>query len=333
MRIFVVTALVLSACVAYAANVDDFISRGDLTGAQNYLSKTYGRDTESAEYLFLQGLTTFSGESSASHLKDFINRTADDTYVPDWARLILGKYYLAQGLYLTARKQLQSIPEGSPFWPEANYLAARCYLQAGEYEDAILEFNKIVDNPNRSAYANWAVLNTADAYYEIREYQEAERYYYSLLKPELEDDIYPLALLGMVETEKALNKSGDAERYYRTYEDRYKTGITLADYQTNPNPDRQSSPPASTNRAPDKPERSGGRYYIQIGAFSVKENALKLAGLYRESGYDVYMETYIENGKEFYRILIGGYNSKQQAEFIQRRLEKAMGEKYILLQR
>ena len=333
MRFWLIVAMLLSAYPTYAGKVDDLISDGKLHEAQNYLAGSYAKDIESPEYLFLQGKTTFSGESSASHLKDFINKTTDDTYVPDWARITLGKYYMAQGLYLTARKQLQSIPDGSPFYPEANYLAARCYLLAGEYEDAILELTKIIDSPGGSAYTSWASLTMADAYYDIKEYREAERMYYELLKPELEDDIYPLALLGLVETSRAQGRSGDADQYYKLYEDHYRSGITLESYQEKSKVKSAERPSTAADESPDKPETSGGRYYIQIGAFSVKDNALKLAGLYRQSGYDVYMETYIENGKEFYRILIGGYNSKQQAEFIQKRLEKAMGEKYILLQR
>jgi cell division protein FtsN len=45
------------------------------------------------------------------------------------------------------------------------------------------------------------------------------------------------------------------------------------------------------------------------------------------------MESFIESGQEYYRILVGGYNSKQQAEFIKRRLEKAADEEYLLLTR
>jgi tetratricopeptide (TPR) repeat protein len=333
MKFLLILTLLLSVCPTYAGKVDDLISDDKLQEAQDYLAGNYAKNVESPEYLFLQGKTAFSGESSVSHLKDFINKTTDNTYVPDWARLILGKYYLAQGLYLTARKQLQSIPDGSPFYPEANYLAARCYLLAGEYEDAILELTKIIDSPNDSVYANWASLNMADAYFEIKEYREAERMYYELLKPELEDDIYPLAVLGLEETSRAQGRSGDADRYYKLYEDHYRSGINLESYQEKSKVKSAERPSSATDESPDRPETSGGRYYIQIGAFSVKDNALKLAGLYRQSGYDVYMETYIENSKEFYRILIGGYNSKQQAEFIQKRLEKAMGEKYILLQR
>ena len=88
MRIFIITVLLITAGVSYGDNIDDLLTHGKLAEARNSIASTYGRKTEAPEYLFWQGLTTFSGESSAAHLKDFINRSTDDTYVPDWARLM-----------------------------------------------------------------------------------------------------------------------------------------------------------------------------------------------------------------------------------------------------
>jgi tetratricopeptide (TPR) repeat protein len=332
MRFAVVLIVILSVAICAADNIDDLIAAGDLNRAEEYIARVYARNVDSPEYLFLQGKTALSGESSASHLKDFINKTNDENYIPDWARLLLGKYYMAQGLYVTAARQFRSISDGSPFSAESNYLAARCYLLSGEYEDALLHFTEIIDRPQQTDYYYWANLGMADSYYESGNYQEAARNYYGLLRPELGDDIYALALSGMIETSRALNKDSDADYYYRQYQERYRTGISLAAYQEKPS--RQEQREVQQQEKPaERPQTERGRYYIQVGAFSKKDNAVRFADLYRQSGYDVYMETFIERGNEYYRILIGGYNSKQQAEFIQRRLEKAMGEKYILLKR
>lgn len=329
MRFFITSMVLLSATFGYADSIDDLLVRGELLRAERQLSGIYGRNTETPEYLFLQGKTDLSGESSASYLKDFINRSTEDTYIPDWARLILGKYYMSQGLYVTARKQLLSIPESSPFHPEAEYLAARCYMLSGEYEDAILKYRDIVGRPYQSEYSYWASLGIADAYYEIGNYREAEQVYYELLRPELDDDIYALALLGMMESARASNRPADSEKYLEIFEDRYHAGLDIAPLRKHQQVTQKS---AQTAKREEK-TRPGERFYIQVGAFSVKDNAIRIAGLYKESGYDVYMEPFIERGQEYYRIMIGGYNSKQQAEFIQRRLEKSMGEKFFLIKR
>ena len=323
--------------VSYADEIDDLIQDGEYVQAQKLLKQHYSNDANQPEYLFINGMSELSGENSASYLKDYINKSSNDSYIDDWAKLILGKYYLAQRLYVTAGKQLESIPDNSPLAPEAKYLIGRCYLLSGEYKQAIDIFKRTVgyfnDNnsralpSNRQIYGFWARLGLADSYLALADYDKARRQYQELLRPELEEDIYAMALLGLSETAATHGNRDDAGRYSNIYKERYQTIIE-------PVPNKQLT---QTELSHNKPAKSSPstmhRYYIQVGAFSKKDNAIRTSSLYKNSGYNVYMENFIEGGKEYYRILIGGYNSKQQAEFIKNRLEKAAGEKYILLKR
>jgi len=113
--------------VSRADEIDDLIRNGEYNQAYKLLKQHYSDDSNQPEYLFINGLSELSGENSASYLKDYINKSNSDSYVNDWAKLILGKYYLAQRLYVTARKQLESIPDNSPLMPEAKYLIGKCY--------------------------------------------------------------------------------------------------------------------------------------------------------------------------------------------------------------
>ncbi len=326
MKFSVVLLVIAFFSISSADSVDDLLRSGKYYEAERKLSETYGRDVESPEYLFLQGKTSFSGESSAARLKDYINKSTEDTYVPDWARLLLGKYYISLGLYVTARKQLGAIPIGSPFFSEAEYLAARCYLLSGEYEDALLAFGDIAAQSHHNDYLQWASLGAGDAYFENGDYNNAGEIYADLINNSSDDDIHALALLGLVDAFRARGDDRNAAKYYDIYENRYGAGIS--------NPPDEPVPAKHLTAQTRQPETSvKGRYYIQVGAYSKKDNALRVADLYKESGYKVYMETFVENGNEFYRILVGGYNSKQQAKFIQKRLEDAAGEKYLLLTR
>jgi len=323
--------------ISHADEIDDLVLNGEYTQAIKLLRQHYSNDTDQPEYLFINGMSELSGENSASYFKDYINKSSNDSYVDDWAKLMLGKYYLAQRLYVTARKQLESIPGNSPLVPEANYLMGRCCLLSGEYKQAADIFKQTIDyfdnnrsgaiTPNRQYFGYWARLGLADSYLAQSDYDSARRQYQELLQTEFEDDIYAMALLGLSETAAAYGDRDDAGRYSSLYRERYQAVIE-------PISDKQLTSPDISDSQPVKSSRSTmHRFYIQVGAFSRRDNAIRTSSLYKNSGYNVYMENFIENGKEFYRILIGGYNSKQQAEFIKSRLEKAAGEKYILLKR
>lgn len=337
MKFSIVLIIIFLSIVSLAAGVDDYIRAGDYAGAYEYLVNHYGNDTGAPEYLFLQGKSELSGENSAAYLKDFLNKSTKDTYVADWSRLLLGKYYLAQRLYVAAAKQLESIPDGSPFFAQANFLAGCCYLYSGELDRATKKLESIIDHGQQANkrgadqdFADWADLKLADTYLVRGEYSRADGEYQSLLRPELENDIYALALLGLAESARAQKKEIDAERYSGLFRERYKSGALIT-----PAEDKTSSktPEQPDNKPSNQEKSSAGRFYIQVGAYSNKDNALRTASLYKENGYNVYMDTSRENGHDFYRILVGGYSSRQQAEFIQKRLEKASGEKYLLLQR
>ncbi|MCP4581960.1 MAG: tetratricopeptide repeat protein [candidate division Zixibacteria bacterium] len=336
MRLIVAFFLLLTIGISQADEIDDYFRDGQYNRAYNRLRELYGADPGVPEHLFLNGKVALSGENSASYLKDFINKSAD-TYLTDWARLILGKYYLAQHLFITARKQLESIPESSPFAPQARYLAARCYLLSDEHKKAASSFEYLINQsqdedfihkseyiPN---YSGWIRLGLADTRLEMKDYLEAHRLYRELLKPEYENDIFALALLGLAEIAKAQGDTDDVARYYDLYNDRYQSNLTYVKVKGKPRR-------IYADKSPGKATKSRhSRFYIQVGAFSKKDNALRISSLYKNSGYNVYMETFIEGGKEFYRILVGGYNSNQQAEFIKNRLEKSAGEKYLLIER
>jgi len=323
--------------VSPADEIDDLIVNGDYIKASYRIEQKYSNDSVHLEHLFAGGLSELSGENSASYLKDYINKSSSESYITDWAKLILGKYYLAQRLYVVARKQLESIPDKSPLAPEAKYLAGRCYLLSGEYEQAIAIFKSTIDhfddsNPDawpgqRRIYDYWARLGLADSYLAQADYDKAGWQYQELLMPELEDNIYPLALLGLAETAAKHGDRDDADRYNKLYKERYQTLIEPSAYI------QPAQIKVSGEKPPESSRATAHRYYIQIGVFSKQDNAIRTSSLYQNSGYNVYMEDYMESGKKFYRILIGGYDSKQQTEFVKSRLEKASGEKYILLER
>ncbi|OQX92709.1 MAG: hypothetical protein B6D58_01635 [candidate division Zixibacteria bacterium 4484_95] len=325
----VILFVILLTVSAWADQIDDLIDDGRFHEAYNRLLSAYEKSPDKIEYLFLMGRSALSGESSAAFFKDYINKASNNSHLVNWARLYLGKYYLAQNLYVAARKHLEDIDDNSPFGMEASYLAARCYMLSTEYDRAARAFKDIINRyenndsngyeNNQSNYYYWAVLNLADTKYASGDFEQAIRFYKQLLQPSLEKDVFALALLGLSETSRKMNRRDDANRYYHLYKERYDSGINPIALETEMTDSGQPSKIADT------------KYYIQVGVFSDKARAEKMSTLYKKNGYYALIENFAKEGQEFYRVLVGGYNSKQKAEFIKKRLEKAAGERYLIL--
>ena len=56
-------------------------------------------------------------------------------------------------------------------------------------------------------------------------------------------------------------------------------------------------------------------YYIQIGAYEFKKNALNIADGFKKNGYtSVVINPLPMDKKPWYRVRVGGYQSKEEAE-------------------
>jgi DedD protein len=101
-----------------------------------------------------------------------------------------------------------------------------------------------------------------------------------------------------------------------------------------PEPERKSPPsqqPARETPAPEPAEptpepASGssetGMWAVQLGSFSSKENAEKLAGSLRDQGYAAFLSQLQSNGNELHRVRIGPQKDRQSAEAVAAQLAK-----------
>jgi TolA-binding protein len=327
-----------------AASIDDLIGQGRLGEAYAALELAYGDSPESSAYFLLSGLSSENGESSVSDLKDFINRGEGSPYMIDWARMHLGKYYISQGLLGTARKMFESVPEISPFAAEAAYLAGRCCLYSADFEtaekifsDATKRFNPTKNknqNDIQTEYYYWSVFGLGEAKSALGQNTAAEKLYKQLLEPQFESDIEPLALLGLAKTARQAKKPDQANQYMELYKERYGQAPVGEAHTSTANAIKSSKTPVTPSNPDERMDKiMGNKYYIQIGAYSKKNNADNEAAAYKKNGYKVLVESYDKQGQTFYRVLLGSYSSKSQADYIKSKLEKAAGEKYSLLVR
>jgi len=86
---------------------------------------------------------------------------------------------------------------------------------------------------------------------------------------------------------------------------------------------------AGTGSSPDspavapKPAAVGEEWAVQVGSFSNKENAGRLARDLEKLGYDVFIDRATSGGKTWHRVRIGPVASKSDAEALAGRLKAA----------
>jgi cell division septation protein DedD len=71
--------------------------------------------------------------------------------------------------------------------------------------------------------------------------------------------------------------------------------------------------PAAAHAAPPKADASGG-WAVQLGVFSAEDNARRLAQKVNVYGYKPAVASYQSNGRAMYRVRLGPYSSRAEAD-------------------
>lgn len=89
--------------------------------------------------------------------------------------------------------------------------------------------------------------------------------------------------------------------------------------------------PKPTAPKPSTPAKN--LWYIQVGAFSNKNSAISLANQFKKEGYPtLVLEPFSTDRKPLYRLRIGGYKTKEEAESVKAKLKPTKKKKdYFLI--
>ncbi|WP_168188608.1 SPOR domain-containing protein [Thermoflavimicrobium daqui] len=64
-------------------------------------------------------------------------------------------------------------------------------------------------------------------------------------------------------------------------------------------------------------------YYVFAGSFTYKSNAYKRVAALKKQGYDAFVKVAYVNGKKFYRVQIGAFNSKANMNNYTKKVKKS----------
>lgn len=174
------------------------------------------------------------------------------------------------------------------------FLLAEAYIGNANLVKAREALRSLYKQFPDSMYAKKAILRIADSYYLEYNYAQARKIYKRFLEKYNEDEFLPYAYLKLIYCEEKLGH-WDAKRYYmKVLKDNYSKSIEATKL--------------------DELERRGFHFVIQVGAFVDKKNALKLVRALQKDGESPDLVVEKQNGKRFYKVRIGEFEGRNNAE-------------------
>lgn len=115
---------------------------------------------------------------------------------------------------------------------------------------------------------------------------------------------------------------GDESNAAPPKETRIEAPPVVAEKKTEPAAEVPAAAPKTPSTKPPPTVSATGMWAVQLGSFSNKENAEKLAADLRKQGYAAFLSQLTTDGGQLHRVRIGPQKDRQSAEAMASRLAK-----------
>jgi TolA-binding protein len=190
--------------------------------------------------------------------------------------------YYIKGDYDKAIDACRALSDEKILGEEARYIMGLSFLKLGDYEEARKNFLFISDNYPGSAIKPEIILGIAE-------------YYKKVIGDFSGNGYSSIAYLKLGESQRKQGKWNEAQESF---------SIVVRDYPFS----------LEAETAKEYLQKEEPFYTIQIGVFSKKENAQRLAKILKEKRYDASLEKSYKKDRLVYKVNIGHFNTKEQAE-------------------
>jgi len=308
---------------SYAADIDILMQSGRYEEAYQALLGDLNNNPGDKNTLYLLGLTAPNGNRSSLFLKEYMQKFGESDKM-DAVRRRLLDYYQAAGLHITAGRLYED--DGSIKSANAQdlYRVGVINQQLGNYKLAAEYYNDAISRSDGDI-ADWCRLGLADCELLNEDYKAAERAYKNLIEKHPDSPSIPFCLIGLSETYRRMGQMDKSATYYELYSEKYESS-----------PGSEEIEAAILDKEPSKISNNLSNlidvdYYIQVGIFAKKDNAKRCVRRFRNLGYRSKLERFSQNGKAFYKALIGPYTDEKMARSEKSSLEKSQGEEYLIV--
>jgi len=183
---------------------------------------------------------------------------------------------------------------------ELKYLMAVCHLKINDLEKAEELFGELIEICTTFPICDKAILGMGDVYFAKGDYDKAAEFYLQIKNSESE--FRPSALYKLIHTSFKKGDLAQGKAY-------------IAELKKN-------FPKSAEAHMADALDTGDLFFTVQVGAFANKANAQKLADELSDKGFDAYVESFDKGITSLYRVRVGKFSSREEAEAVESRLSE-----------
>lgn len=316
--------LFMAAPIAADARIDKIYQQfqdGEISRAREEFRRLPQTTARDGNRLFITSLLESHGPSARSQMMAALKSDLDGKYLEQARfRLIL----LASAAGDTAAV-LSQASEFLDRWESSRFREALLALMAahtgrgGSERSRYLDL--LIDEYPGSYYGQYARLARIRAAFDRRQFKTATTLCRQINNSPV-DDLTPLSLIMLARIALERGDSEKALLNYNILNEQYRYVIGMNDLfaALKRESDEQSGREATEIH-------KGITFSVQVGVFSVKDNAKRLSKRIEAYGYETRLEKRNISGKDYYVVLAGKFETLQRAETARQKLE--MGENEI----
>jgi TolA-binding protein len=185
---------------------------------------------------------------------------------------------------------------------ELYYLAGVSFLKQNKFSKAKDNLLMLISRYARTEFVDDAYLSLGDCYLLSGDIDNALRSYRAFLSKYPQSDLLHLVYWRLAESYYRSGQWDKAGNYFKKVIEKY---------------------PKSFEADKAKALLDEGLYFtVQLGAFINKRNAKSLYERLIDKEYPAYVSSFNKKGKTFYRVRVGKFDSRKQAELVKKRLKK-----------
>jgi len=310
------------------SDVPKLIDEGKIDEARRVIGESSTASYRDGTLLYYQALLEPDGKKSIQ-FHDAAFRANMESRFLEHSTYMRALYHLADKNYeklaVTCESYLQYWKDGK-YRTEILRLAALAFKKTNETTRAYNFRKRTMEEFAGRPEGKVGELDEAVALYEKKDYIAAQKICRKLSNTKY-DEVVPPALYLLSSYSIEQNRIDDAILYYNVLKETYSAAVGLDNLA-------QRLGRLYKESADSKAERMTGTVYsVQVGVFSIRDNAYRLAERMKQYGEDVEVTKKTVSDKKYYVVFVGRFQSSEQALAFKSRLESSEKEAFQVIAR